>query len=346
MNSSWILSRSDAPILPADHPWESGAVQSAVALLPDPDGTRLRLYYLVLHRDRPLDNVLCLALSTDGRNWEKPDLGDGTNVVMHSAGHETHWGVFMPMRILHEPEEPRPDWRWKMLYWERPTGESRAGICLAVSSDGLSWQPLHEGPIIPNANDAASMVPARPGLDTPLGLAGWFLYQQTWKHNPDLSGERDNLKQIHRRVSVWRGPEQFDGGWVGPVTVLEPDADDPPDLQHYWMVPYPTTGGYGGLLLCHHTDDQTMDVQRVASIDGWSWTRCDDRQPLLPLGGRGRFDCGMVTTKAPPCLWQGRWLLPYNGRPTCHDQAPRYAGDTDVSPGIGMVELDPAIMDG
>jgi hypothetical protein len=54
----------------------------------------------------------------------------------------------------------------------------------------------------------------------------------------------------------------------------------------------------------------------------------------------------MVTTKAPPCLWQGRWLLPYNGRPTCHDQAPRYAGDTDVSPGIGMVELDPAIMDG
>lgn len=224
-----------------------------------------------MHRQRPLDNVLCLALSTDGDHWDKPDLGDGTNIVMRSSGQDTGWGMFMPMRILHEPQEPRLDWRWKMAYWERPTANSAAGICLAISPDGLSWRSLHERPIITNANDAMSMVTALPGVETPLGEAGWFLYQQTWKHNASLPRQRDNLKGIHRRLSIWRGPRQFDGSWVGPVTVLEPDGEDPPDLQHYWMVPYATDGGYGGLLLCHHTQDQTMDVQRMASKDGWSW---------------------------------------------------------------------------
>lgn len=345
MSTDWIRTRSATPILPADQAWETGALFTAVALLPDPDQVQLRLYYLVMHRDRPMDNVLCLALSPDGENWTKPDLGDGTNIVMRSSGHETSWGVFMPMRILHEPQEPRAEWHWKMLYWERLSADTPAGICLAVSADGLSWQPLHERPIVTNANDAMSMIATRPGVETPLGEAGWFLYQQTWKYNPSLSQERDNLKSIHRCLSIWRGPEQFDGGWVGPVVILQPDAKDPADLQHYWMVPYHTTHGYGGLLLCHHTDDQTMDVQRVASADGWSWTRCDDRRPLLPLGARGHFDCGMVTVKAPPCLWQDRLLLPYNGRPSCHDQAPRYAGDAELESGIGMVELHPGLLD-
>jgi hypothetical protein len=345
MRDDWVLSRSVTPALTQDQPWETGALLSAVALLPDPDGERLRLYYLVLHRLRPLDNLLCLALSTDGIHWDKPDLGDGSNVVMRSSGHQTSWGVFMPTRILHEASEPRPAWRWKMVYWERLAADTPAGICLAVSPDGLSWQPLHERPIVTNANDAMSMVAARAVSDTPLGAAGWYLYQQTWKHNRQLPRERDNLKQIHRCVSIWRGPQEFDGSWVGPVTVLEPDTEDPADLQHYWMVPYHTTSGYGGLLLCHHTTEQTMDVQRVASLDGWSWDRCDERQPLLRLGDRGHFDCGMVTTKAPPCSWQGRLLLPYNGRPTCHDQAQRYPGDPHVAPGIGMVELDPALLD-
>lgn len=344
---TWIRQRSEAPILPADRPWEQGGLLSAVALEPDPDGSRLRLYYLALFREHPEHNVLCLATSTDGRSWEKPDLGRGDNVVMRATGLPTGWGVFMPTRILHEPDEENPAWRWKMLYWERLHAGVPAGICLAVSADGLVWTPLHGHPVVTNANDAMSLVASRPGVQTPLGEAGWFLYQQTWKHNPHLPTERDNLKQIHRRISVWRGPTRFDGGWVGPVTVLEPDSDDPPDLQHYWLVPFAVDDGYLGWLLCHHTGDQTMDVQRVASQDGWQWHRCDDRQPLLPVGPPGSFDCGMVTTKCPPCQWKGRLLLPYNGRPSTHDHRARHDADApnpDIGPGIGLVELDPEIL--
>lgn len=340
---SWIRHRSASPIFAADRPWENGALLGATALHVDPATGHLRLYYLALHREHPLDNVVCVATSEDGTGWHKPDLGDGSNIVMRSSGHETGWGVFMPTRILYEPDEVHPAWRWKMLLWERPIAATPAGICLAVSADGLSWQHLHERPIITGANDAMSLITANPGCPAPRD-GRWLLYQQTWKYNPHLPGDRDNLKGIHRQISLWYNGGDFDDRWTGPITILEPDGDDPPDLQHYWLSPYSTSSGYGGLLLCHHTLDQTMDVQRVTSTDGWSWQRADARKPLLPLGDRGRFDCGMVTAASMPCPFEGRVLLPYNGRATVHDQQQRFPGDPPVAAGIGLVELDPAIL--
>ncbi|MEC8931027.1 MAG: hypothetical protein VYB08_06395 [Candidatus Latescibacterota bacterium] len=69
---------------------------------------------MALHREHPLDNVLCIAESGDGRCWVKPDMGNGTNIVMTSSGHETGWGVFMPTRILINPRKPtrRGGGRW------------------------------------------------------------------------------------------------------------------------------------------------------------------------------------------------------------------------------------------
>jgi hypothetical protein len=338
--TQWIRWRSEAPILQADRAWEQDARLSAVSLHVVPDSGLLRLYYLATFRDLPLDNVLCVAESSTGHTWEKPDLGDGSNIVMGSSGHETGWGVFMPTRILYDPQEEQPKWRWKMVLWERPIAETKAGICLAVSEDGLAWSHLHERPIITGANDAMSMIAVVPGITAPRD-GQFLLYQQTWKHNPSLPKDRDNLVDLHRRVSLWYNADSFDGSWTGPITILEPDEQDPADLQHYWLSPYATRSGYGGLLLCHHTRDQTMDVQRVTSDDGWSWIRADKRQPLLPLGERGRFDCGIVTASSMPCRFGDRVLLPYNGRATVHDQLQRYPGDPPTDPGIGLVELDP-----
>lgn len=273
--TEWVTWRSQTPILQPNKAWEEGGMLSAVSLHVDPGSQRLRLYYLALHREHPLDNVLCIAESGDGRCWVKPDMGNGTNIVMTSSGHETGWGVFMPTRILYEPEETNPAWRWKMVLWERPIAETPAGICLAVSENGLRWSHLHQRPI----------------------------------------------------------------------TILEPDTDDPSDLQHYWMSPYPTRSGYGGLLLCHHTLDQTMDVQRVTSRDGWSWERADGRRPLLPWGKRGRFDSGMITATSMPCRFGERVLLPYNGRSTVHDQQQRFPEDGPIPPGVGLVELDGRILE-
>ncbi len=339
-----ILCRSIQPIVLPDQSWEAGSSLLPIAAFADEAPAGLLLYYVARFKDRPLENLLCLARSTDGRNWSKPDCGSGTNVVMRSSGNLNDWGQFTPTTILRAAHEPNPTHRWKMLYWDRPETAMSSGLCLATSADGLRWAPLHARPIITGANDAASMIAAIPGVKTPLGIGSHLIHQQTLKHNPRLPTARDNLKGLHRGISVWQC-EAFTGRWVGPVGILEPDADDAPDLQFYWLAPFQAAGGvYGGFLHCHHTIDQTMDVQLVSSRDGWSWTRENARAPLLPLGSRGSFDSGMIAAISSPVRWQDRVLLFYQGRPTVHDGKPRYPDDPPPPAGIGLAEYSPELL--
>ncbi|MDA0990706.1 MAG: hypothetical protein O3A51_08150 [Verrucomicrobia bacterium] len=336
-----LLRTTDSPIIAPDEAWERGAALFAVATLTDELSGELLLYYAARFPDSPLKNVLCLARSRDGISWEKPDCGDGTNIVMRGSGNTTGWGEFIPTTILRDTGEDDPAHRWKMVYWDRPDTALPPGVCLATSSDGLTWTPRLNRPIITNANDAMSLIDTIPGVPMPLGRGRYVIYQQTWKFNPALPTDRDNLKGMHRRISIWTSG-RFAEGWVGPVTILEPDERDDDDLQFYWLTPFKTRdGAYGGFLNCHHTTDQTMDVQLVSSRDGWSWTRENDRTPILPLGPRGQFDCGLIVVAAPPVRWSGRVLVFYNGRPTVHDGQPRFAatGVSDPVGGIGVAEF-------
>jgi len=343
-----LLNRSSRPVISADKDWERGAVLWAVTAIPDEKTGELLLYYLARFESNPLGNVLCLARSQDGHTWLKPDCGDGTNIVMRASGNQTGWGEFMPTSVLRNERESNSAHRWKMVYWDRPDPSMPAGICLAVSSDGRDWKPLFQRPIITGANDAMSMIDTVPGVQVPLGPVPFFIYQQTWKYNTKLPTDRDNMKGMHRRISIWEC-NTFAGNWVGPVTILEPDGEDDPDIQFYWLTSFKTRcGGYGGLLSCHHTGDQTMDVQLVSSRDGWSWSRENGRKPLLGLGKRGRFDCGMVYAAAQPVKWLDKVLLFYNGNATVHDGQSHYPVDPLPNPacGIGVAEFTDKLLIG
>ena len=341
-----LTGRSSQPVITPDESWEEKAKLVAVALIPDDGDDQLLLFYLARFPDNPLKNMLCLARSQDGHTWSKPDLGDGTNTVMRSSGNQPGWGEFMPTTVLRDEGESNPAQRWKMVYWDRPNPSMPPGISLAVSADGLEWEPLLKRPIITNANDAMSMIDALPQIRTPFGGGPYFLYQQTWKYNPALPNERDNLKGMHRRISIWTC-RTFADGWVGPVTILEPDENDPPDVQFYLLVPFKRYGGtYGGFLNCHHTSDQTMDVQLVSSRDGWVWSREIDREPILGLGEPGQFDCGMVSVVSRPVMWKGKVLLCYRGSATVHDGKPHYQEEPlpDTAHGIGLAEFSSELM--
>jgi len=336
-----LLQRYSQPILLPDQPWEKGGRLFPVSAFVDQVSNELLLYYMLRFRGRPLDNALCLARSTDGMHWRKPDLNAGTNIVMRGAGNLNDWGEFFPTSILLDDLARDPQQRWKMIYWDRPDPAMDSGICLATSADGIRWQPLYQRPIITGANDAASMIGMFPGAKTPLAEGTHFIHQQTFKHNPALPTERDNLKHLHRAISIWQC-KAFDGRWLGPVRILEPDGMDAPDLQFYWLTAFKTpAGAYGGFLNCHHTIDQTMDVQLVSSRDGWTWQRELNREPILPLGPRGSFDCGLVSAMGHPVSWEDKVLVFYQGRPTVHDGKMRYPGDPEVEPGIGVAEFSP-----
>lgn len=336
-----LITRSSQPVIQPDQPWEEGGKIFPVGAFADEVAGEIKLYYLLRFAGRPLDNVLCLAHSKDARTWRKPDYGDGTNVVMRGGGHKTDWGEFFPTSIIRDEHEPDASQRWKLIYWDTIDPTIQSGIGLATSPDGVQWNRLHGRPVITGANDAASMIDLFPGAETPVGKGTHFIHQQTFKHNPNLPTERDNLKHLHRAISVWQC-EHFDGRWIGPIRILEPDQDDAPDVQFYWLTAFKTPGGiYGGFLNIHHTIDQTMDVQLVSSRDGWSWTRENNRDPILPLGPRGQFDCGLVSAICQPLIWHDRVLVFYQGRPTVHDGKPHYPDEkSQPSPGIGLAEFD------
>jgi hypothetical protein len=224
-----LLSRTLTPILPLDRPWETGGTPCAVDAFLEHESGSVRLYYLVRFDSDARKNILCLARSRDLKTWEKPDCklagSEGTNIVFRGAGNAMDWGEFMPCRILSNKNG------WTMLYWDRPKTEGNPGFCLATSPDGIHWNPVFQQPFITNANDAGSLIDRRASGPTPFG-GSYFLYQQTWQYNPGLPQDRDNLKSIHRRISIWTS-DRLDGRWIGPVTVLEPGESDPPDVQFY-----------------------------------------------------------------------------------------------------------------
>lgn len=341
-----LLNRSTQPILFPDQPWEIGKKIIPVSAFTDDSTGELILYYLLRVIDNPLDNALCVARSSDGVTWNKPNYDSGTNIVMRSSGNHNDWGQFYPCSIIRDEHEPNVALRWKMLHWDCPDPKLEPGICLATSPDGIQWNRLHDHPVITGANDAASLIDMFPGAQTPFKSGTHFIHQQTFKYNPNLPTERDNLTHMHRAISIWQC-EKFDGRWIGPVRIFEPDADDAPDLQFYWLTAFKTPAGiYGGFLNCHHTIDQTMDVQLVSSKDGWSWTRENDRQPIIPLGPRGRFDCGFVSTIAQPVIWRDRLIVFYQGRPTVHDGQPRYPDEkSQPDPGVGVAEFSMDLID-
>jgi len=340
-----LLRRAATPILLPDKPWEKDCDLSCVGVNTDIDRGLLIMHYIARPAD-PRKNVLCVAESRDGVVWDKPDCGDGTNIVMRALGHAADWGEFMPEVILRDIHDENPQHLWKMGYWERPEPNRPSGICLATSADGRKWTPLSDRPVIIGMNDAFSMLKSRVDIPAPSFGGRYFIYQQTWKYDARLPVDRDNLKGMRRQISLWVN-QQFTPTFTGPITVLQPDERDPYDLQFYWMTPFHAKKGYGGLLHCHHTVSQKMDIQLVSSPDGYTWKRELGRRTLLPLGAPGTFDCGMLTGIAQPVLWQGKTLMFYNGYNRTHDgQAASALKPGMPKSGIGCAEMKAELLTG
>jgi hypothetical protein len=92
---------------------------------------------------------ICYATSRDGVTWDKPNLGlvelDGSkenNVCALDA--PTLWST---CALLHEPEAPDPNRRYKLAYEARYDGRNM--FCVAFSPDGLRWTPSARNPVGP-----------------------------------------------------------------------------------------------------------------------------------------------------------------------------------------------------
>ena len=107
----------------------------------------LRLWYLG-HGDidgKPTPAQVCYAVSTDGVNWEKPELGlvefNGSkrnNLLPFEAP-----GTPASCSVLYDPEDPDPARRFKMVTEDNPYY-----ITASYSHDGIHWKEGPNNPIL------------------------------------------------------------------------------------------------------------------------------------------------------------------------------------------------------
>ncbi len=133
-------------VLRFDRPWEGLYCGYETVIQ---DGDRYRFYY----RGMPVakhtfdHEVTCVAESSDGIHWERPDLGlfevQGTkenNVVLARSRGCHNLAPFLDARQT--PGVP-PDQRYKAL-----GGTGEPGLLAFVSADGIRWRQLQDEPVI------------------------------------------------------------------------------------------------------------------------------------------------------------------------------------------------------
>jgi len=227
-------------VIAQDKPWESWAVFAYNHVMPFDDG--FRMYYDCIegtglppgrnsanggqHRLGSLSHRrICLAVSTDGIKWTKPELGifswknsatgvttTANNILLEDSG----------VSVFHDTQPGIPDTeRYKM-------------VCSAgayASPDGLRWSKL---PFAPTATDDTK----------PTAYYDPNLGKYVISVRRDFGGRwnREIGRCVTSNISDWEQESRDPNGTeVGCPSVFRCDTEDPPGLDIYtnsWT-PYP-----------------------------------------------------------------------------------------------------------
>jgi hypothetical protein len=302
------------PVVPNDKPWEYMLGYCSLV----PWEGRYRIYYeAVPPNGSATSSLLCLAESSDGRTWEKPELGlvefEGSkrnNIVYGGpvSGHGFHGSsVFL------DPAAPAEQ-RFKCAYmaqsnkedFERfmaanpgsvtPIGaQKRYLIRCAASADGLRWKPL-DGAILGHMSDTGNVIQYNPVLKRYVAYV--------------------RMSFMNRRVIGRSEGESLTTGWPAPEMILWQHPQDDPADDYYTNSAclYPGTRTMHLMIptIYHRRIDSTT-LRLASSLDGrvWNWVSPAD---VLRPGPKKSWDGGCMFAGAGLCELPGdRVALPYVG---------------------------------
>jgi len=332
-------------VLRADRPWESGGI---IHLVLAPNVGHVKLYYHAREKlpdgpdGRPRGrSCLCCAVSPDGVEWEKPNLGvcefhgsTDNNIVMLGDPDGPRHSFQAPGSVVIDPNDV-PEQRYKMLYMGTPDG-----IFGAYSADGVRWTVGNDGdPITKAVGDSQNVAIWDDRLSRWVGYFrlwaptrcvcrvetddfwSWpFLYPKDVVLAPDeldaidgavhgpffIAGESIDKTMGGTRYSPKLPAEQW-AWWTDRVEDLcGADFYNQPVTKYPWadrayVMPFS--------ILRHRFDLE--EIQLAVSRDGIQWDRPGDRQAWIrpPIDEHvGNMYCG------PGIVRQGHWLDHYYTR--------------------------------
>ncbi len=323
------------PVLRQEAPWEHHGGMTASVIFDDEEGL-FKAWYMAGHYGEGVGHVQCLATSTDGIHWERPDLGlhralgsTRNNIIIPADYHEgqDHWET-----MLKDPDDPDPVRRYKAIGWSSFDGDGPlSGIYSATSPDGQDWT---------HSPEPLFRFHPRPGTDDlgPVGDAQSFMIDRgRQRYVAFLRGTPERLMSVSEDFVHWTAPRPF----------LRP--------LHEEEALYNNTGfNYGSRtlgFLTHfdkHPLRQTQSLQLLSSRDGDAWERPGDEALIEPgeIGEWDRFQ--IMLTGAPPVAVGDRLFVYFRGTPRRHAKVPRefdphIEGDQDrstMSIGLATMRLD------
>lgn len=217
---------------------------------------------------------VCYAVSTDGINWEKPNLGlveYGGNTQNNLVGLDPYKQEVISCVVIYDPDDPNPTRRFKMMY------EAHGGVnSAAYSRDGLVWTNSPRNPVIRIRFEPTGLIKHH-GLFYAVGHTSDFNKRllavhasadfESWTEAVSLGFRRDYIgtlhppmwgKQVHLGAGLWdRGNVIL--GLYGQWNELSPESNDRRDIRMNL-----------GLVISHdaiHYHEPIPNFQMISSTD-------------------------------------------------------------------------------
>lgn len=283
------------PVLRPEAPWEGRQLVMYGSVF------RLhgewRMYYLTFNAPKP--SLLCMATSSDGLRWQRPNLG----LFEYNASKANNI-VWMPEpglhndgpTICHDPSDPAAP--FKMMYFAY--GKGPAGEYAAFSKDGLSFRHRPQ-PVMTNTGDRTNLLAGR-------DHRGKFV---AYLRHADMM-------ERHRARSVWISESDDFLRWSEPAPILKPDLDDPPNSELYGMSAFRYSSLYIGLLEHWRGNPDQIGIQLAWSHDGAAWQRPSLRQPFLSGSAFPWAKAWVTCANTAPILEGNQLWFYFGGRSQAH----------------------------
>jgi hypothetical protein len=242
------------------------------------------MYYLAYQVHANLSETLhvCVATSTDGLRWDKPELGVAdyrgskrNNLLFDYAGGRRARDWWTYNNVVRDEHDPDPRRRYKALGQGTIGPAKRMGVIVAWSADGYRWTEPAENPVLPNSDTHT--------------LLGWD--ERVGKY---VAYPRTEIRSIGYATS-----DDF-VHWTKAETVLRPEPGDPAHYQIYGMPVFRYEDLYLGLPWAFiAADSEPLDTQLVVSRDGRRWRRVAGQAMFVPRGEPGTYDDCYAIAAAP-----------------------------------------------
>lgn len=287
------------PIIEPDRSYEEGCVGYGSAIFRN---GQFHLWYSVFNLKAK--NKICYAVSDDGLNYRKPDLGlyewEGSKANNICIMPEENGVIDCVAIILDEGDE---SWPFKAVYWQGIVGPrdntglwARRGLVAARSSDGIKWDKT-PGPFCHGWGDRTTALPTR-------------------DHGKFVVYTRQPTNSYRSRV-VYRIESEDLVTWSDPTIAFKQNVDDPARFEPYSLQAFHYGDMYVGFLERMHNVPDRLDAEVVFSRDGLNWQRGLQREAFLPQGQPSDWDADWTNMlSSGPILKDNRLWFYYGGRQT------------------------------